>query len=58
MQFEESVSVSEDEPIDTTITRVQATDADSDEFGRVMYYLTQDENGKFKINTSSVSCLV
>ena len=47
--------MSEDEPVDTTITRVQAADADSGEYGRVMYYLTQDENGKFKINSISVS---
>ena len=57
-EFQQVVYVSEDEPEESTVTIVRAKDADSDEFGRVMYYITDDEIGKFTIDTNTVSFLL
>ena len=36
------------------MTRVRASDADAEEFGRVMYYLAEDVADKFVIDANTV----
>ena len=54
-EFQQTVYVSEDEPEGNTVTQVRAVDADSGEFGHVMYYITDDDIRKFTIDANTVS---
>lgn len=54
-EFATEVAVSEDTPEGRTVTRVTASDADSGEFGRVMYFLTEGATDKFSVDANTVS---
>ena len=54
--FPTPVHVLEKSPIDTNVTQVYATDADSGEFGHVMYFLADEETSQlFAIDSDTVS---
>ncbi len=55
MRFESVVYVPEDAEEGTFVTQVFARDADTGQFAEIMYFLTGGDNGRFIINSVTVS---
>ena len=53
--FNPSVSVYENATVGSMVATVRATDSDTGDFGKVMYYITSGDAGKFAINPETVS---